>query len=575
METAKRTLILLSLVILTAGTAQSDEKPATEEVPRIYTESCVVKITSDPAILPDMIATIESLLQSSGVSGKAVREIIGTPLNISPQKLCSLNTRLLSARSLDTIDTIVLSVQVNLPEQFKAKVNKFMNSLINNLRKTLDKACFDFTCQLKNEIEEVEGRQKEAQFQLSKIMEQARAIEPAPPIEQNPADMFVYEHLDQIVDLSQLSPTMPFSEAIEILKNSVDPPLNIVVLWRELLDNAEIERGTEINMDGMHQVRLGTALELLLKAVAGNVADLVYVVNDGVITIATIESLPNWMETQIYDIPGFFHPAGDADNLVQLIQDTIEPDSWFETSETGEGTIRSYMGKKLVVLQTPEIHQKIQKFLRETKVDVPIDIPLDIPVQMLRAGKLDLLRDKLGLEMDVARLEAIHLAIEEQIVRISEQATVKIKDDTVAAEMRGIVEMYAKRLEEIRKQVEAGRETSDEVVFTKEKLAEAKMDLAKRLEELSKSTGSQLASFNSELADKMIELAEKKAEFRVVDKQLKQTESQIIMATTLDPQLSQIRRAKQALEDANKRLNELKIRLANLQPPTVTVLGAD
>jgi hypothetical protein len=466
-------------------------------------------------------------------------------------------------------------VQVNLAEEAKAKANKFMNSLINNLRKTLDKACFDYTCQLRNEIEEAEGRQKEAQFQFSKITEQASEIEPAPPIEQDPVDIFVYEQLDQVVDLSQLSPTMPFSEAIEILKNSVDPPLNIVVLWRELLDNAEIERGTEINMDGIPSVRLGTALELLLKAIAGNVADLVYVVNDGVITIATIDSLSSWMETRVYDIPGLFHPAGGADNLVQLIQDTIEPGSWFETSETGEGTIHSYMGKKLVVLQTPEIHQKIQKFLRETRVDVPIDISLDIPVEMLRDEKYNLRRHKRDIEMDVAQLEARNLAIEEQIVKISEQATVKIKDDPVAAEMRGIVEMYAKRLEEIRKQVEAGRETSDEVVFMKQKLAEAKIELAKRLEELSKSAGSQLARFNSELAGRMIVLAERKANLRVVDKQLTQTESQIIMATTLDPQLSQIRRAKQTLEDANRRLNELKIRLANLQPPSVTILGAD
>ncbi len=572
METAKRTLILLSLVILTAGTAQSDEKPATEEVPRVYTESCLVKVAANPAILPDTFKTIEFLLQSSGVSGKAAREIIGTPLNISPQKLYSLNTQLLSTPSPDIA---VLRVQVNLAEEANAKANKFMNSLINNLRKTLDKACFDYTYQLKNEFEEAEGRQKEAQFQLSKMMEQAREIEPAPPIKQDPADLAVYEQLDRVVDLSQLSPTMPFSEAIEILKNSVDPPLNIVVLWRELLDNAEIERGTEINMDGMHQVRLGMALELLLKAVAGNSADLVYVVNDGVITITTIDSLSSWMETRVYDIPGFFHPAGDADNLVELIQDTIEPDSWFETSETGEGTIRTYMGKKLVVLQNPEIHQKIQRFLRETRVDVPIDIPLDIPVQILRDEKYDLRRVKRDLEMGIAQLEASHLAIEEQIIKISEQATVKIKDDPVAAEFRGTVDMYTKRLEEIRKQVEAGRETSDEVVVMKQRLALAKIQLVKRLEELSKSTGSQLASFNSKLADIMIELAEKKAEFRVIDKQLKQTESQIIMATTLDPQLSQIRRAKQELGDANERLNELKMRLANLQPPTVTVLGVD
>jgi len=39
--------------------------------------------------------------------------------------------------------------------------------------------------------------------------------QPEKPIGLDPADVFVYEQLDQVVDLSQLSPTMPFSDAID------------------------------------------------------------------------------------------------------------------------------------------------------------------------------------------------------------------------------------------------------------------------------------------------------------------------------------------------------------------------
>jgi len=126
--------------------------------------------------------------------------------------------------------------------------------------------------------------------------------QPDKPIGLDPADVVVYEQLDQIVDLSQLTPTMPLNEAIELLKNRVTPPLKITVFWRDLLDNAEIEPTTEINMDGLPSVRLGTGLENLLNAVAGGFAQLGYIVKDGVITIATVESLPSKMETRVYDI---------------------------------------------------------------------------------------------------------------------------------------------------------------------------------------------------------------------------------------------------------------------------------
>ena len=36
------------------------------------------------------------------------------------------------------------------------------------------------------------------------------------------------------------TPEMPFGEAIQILRNSTRPPLNIIVLWKEIGDNAGI-----------------------------------------------------------------------------------------------------------------------------------------------------------------------------------------------------------------------------------------------------------------------------------------------------------------------------------------------
>lgn len=123
---------------------------------------------------------------------------------------------------------------------------------------------------------------------------------------------------------STFKPDMPFSEAINILRNSTSPPLNIVVLWKDLQENADIYRETPIGMDGLSRVPLRTHLKILLMSVSGSSLEkLRYVVDDGVIIIATQSSLPRKMVTRIYDItdlvsepanyrlmPGFGMPFG-------------------------------------------------------------------------------------------------------------------------------------------------------------------------------------------------------------------------------------------------------------------------
>jgi hypothetical protein len=659
METAKRTAILLSLVLLITGTIQAAGKP---KISNSRFASCVVKITANPNVFPLNFGTIESLLRSSSVAGRAGRNVLGLPpersieffgieplsrdsadaippepqrmgddmmmdermmrseqrmiedrdmyaeMTDEPARTASRRSRseLRSARSVrggrtgrgdiglygeevrrprvvapeppgpDVEQMLLFRLTVELPEDVKPAAEEFMNVLIDLMRRTILDEARDYSVALQNRLSRIREQRERAQAQLSEMMGQARAIEPPPPIELDPADVAVYEQLDQIVDLSVLSGEMPFSDAIEELKNSVDPPLKIVVLWRDLLDNAEIEQATEINMDGIPGVRLGTALELLLKAVSDGFAEIGYVVKNGVITVATKDALPNKLETRVYDIPGLGYPAGGVDNLIQLIQDTIEPDSWFDIG-IGQGSISTYMGRKLAILQTPEIHRKIQNFLQTIKVDILVDVPMDVPLEPLLDEKHDLLRDKRVLEMDVARMEARHTAIEEQIAKMSNEINTKVEDDPITREMQEIVDMYSERCSKFEKLAsEGGRVSSPELESEMSKLVQAKKELAKRRGELSRSAGGdQLTRFNNGLADIMIDLAEKRAELGVVDKQLKQIEGQLTMATTFDPQVSQIRLAQQTLEMTNQRVRELENLLAGLREPTVTVLGVD
>lgn len=80
MKTTKPAVILLALVLLTATGAQSAEKSEAKKISGTYVASCLVKITTDEAVLPLNEFAIDYLLGSSGVAGKPAREI----LNMSP-----------------------------------------------------------------------------------------------------------------------------------------------------------------------------------------------------------------------------------------------------------------------------------------------------------------------------------------------------------------------------------------------------------------------------------------------------------------------------------------------------------
>jgi hypothetical protein len=110
------------------------------------------------------------------------------------------------------------------------------------------------------------------------------------------------QHSRPTLDLSALTFNTTFREAIDILSNSTRPPLKIVVMWRDLSENAYVEPDTPIKIDGVSGIRLRTGLELVLKSVHSGFDELGYVIQGGVIIIATKPSLPSRMRTRVYDI---------------------------------------------------------------------------------------------------------------------------------------------------------------------------------------------------------------------------------------------------------------------------------
>jgi hypothetical protein len=111
---------------------------------------------------------------------------------------------------------------------------------------------------------------------------------------------------------SSFRPDMSFAQAIDILRHSTSPPLNIAVLWKDLEENADIYRDTPIGIDGLSKVSLRMHLKFLLMGVSGgSPVKLGYIVDDGVIIIGTRESLPVKMKARVYDVTDLVAPPAN------------------------------------------------------------------------------------------------------------------------------------------------------------------------------------------------------------------------------------------------------------------------
>ena len=121
--------------------------------------------------------------------------------------------------------------------------------------------------------------------------------------------------LRRTVDLSALQPSTTFADALDILRNSVEPSLPIVALWPDLGENAFVDRTTPIGLDMVAPLPVGTALKLVLRSLS-SLDELAYVIDGGVITVMTRTSAMARMQTRVYDLAELGQPPlGSASGL--------------------------------------------------------------------------------------------------------------------------------------------------------------------------------------------------------------------------------------------------------------------
>jgi hypothetical protein len=277
----------------------------------------------------------------------------------------------------------------------------------------------------------------------------------------SPADVAANKLLDQLVNLSALTPETTFEEAINILRDSVQPQLSIAVMWKDITENAFIEKTTPITLsgEGLVSVPLRVGLERVLQAVsAGGMAELGYVVQYGIVTVATVDYLPKPFINVVYDVAELLSPPADydeynggiqgvgqsnnvmgqtqgnqgmqggqggssggqnrgnrrssgssqylgswrsremGDQLIDTILQTIDPESWYDNG--GEARIEQFMGTKLIVWQTPENHEKIRKFLDEMRKQLGQQVAIEARFLLVDEHFLE----DIGLDVQINRL---------------------------------------------------------------------------------------------------------------------------------------------------------------------------
>jgi hypothetical protein len=216
---------------------------------------------------------------------------------------------------------------------------------------------------------------------------------------------------------------VPFEQVIEWLAEFTK--LNVTVRWQVLAD-AGVDRDKPVSIQA-HNLRLSQVLWLMMSGVAGSEIKLAYRASGNLLVLSTAEDLDKEMVTKIYDVAdlltrlpragrvGAFNvtqglgqntgqggggggggagggmfgqgqgqqqqqqggrndaygtggPDTQIQELVDLIRQTVEPDTWVQNG--GQGTIIPFQ-RSIVVRNTILVHQRLGGYVTESDVVGP------------------------------------------------------------------------------------------------------------------------------------------------------------------------------------------------------------
>jgi hypothetical protein len=188
----------------------------------------------------------------------------------------------------------------------------------------------------------------------------------------------------------------------------------------------------------------------------------------------------------------------------------------------------------------------------------------------------DLVREKANYELQIAEQEAYRLAIIKQIAKVQDDMEKKVAMDGISERYIYITKLRVEALEATKKLMKEGKATKKEVNKAEENLIRIKIDCAKRRQEVSdKAGGNKINELNDKLGDIVVDVSVRKSMYEVIKKQLSEVDAKLAAVSKSVSKHSAIEAAKQALKNAEYKVNTLETQMANLKMPVVTVIGAN
>lgn len=181
------------------------------------------------------------------------------------------------------------------------------------------------------------------------------------------------------------------------------------------------------------------------------------------------------------------------------------------------------------------------------------------------------------LDTKLVGLRARQKALAEQVARIGQEAEKATTSDAVAAELEKVVKFHEAELERARTRFKAAVCSEQDVDAAEVRLAEARAELARQRQVASANAGGNLlAEINKEVLTLAVDIAETEARREFVSKQLTQTYDKKLLelADRYEREVEiPLPAARTAVERATRDLEDIRARVQEFRPPTVTILG--
>lgn len=187
------------------------------------------------------------------------------------------------------------------------------------------------------------------------------------------------------------------------------------------------------------------------------------------------------------------------------------------------------------------------------------------------------LRQKLqSAIMQVEEDETLYKETAKQIAETQVKMKNLLSSDTITKELTGLVETHTKQLAIMDAEYRSGKLPLLQIGEMREKLTRAKIELAQRLEQVSKSAGGdRINSLNQQLSDYMIQGTRAEAKINSLERQLEEAKGLLAKADRYELLSLKADIARQSLEETLLWQARLGRNNRSIQPPDVTVIGAE